>query len=105
MFGTVSHPHNQGAPDRSTTIGIVVVTDPEGVAAHLRDDGPTETRTAFFSLAHTNLPSSRSAVLPTNASGSLAQQKPASHGNISSEATVAAGNISHEAMRQLAAND
>src|ERR1700691_3720107 len=69
LLGTVTHPHNQGAPDSSTTIGIVVVTDPEGVSAHLRDDGPTETSTTFLSLAHTNLPRSRSArSWPTNAS-------------------------------------
>jgi transposase InsO family protein len=61
LFGTVTHPHNQRASDSSTTIGIVVVTDPEWVAAHFRDDGPTETGTAFFSLDHTKLLRSRSA--------------------------------------------
>ena len=56
LVGAVAHPNDQWASDGSTTVGVVVVTNPEGVAAYIRDDGPAETSTAFLSIAHSLLP-------------------------------------------------
>ena len=56
LIGTVSHPNRYKTPDSSAAIGIVVVTDPEWIATHLRDDGSAVASTAFFSVVHTYLP-------------------------------------------------
>jgi hypothetical protein len=56
LVGTVTNPHDDGAPDGPAAIIIMIVTSPERIAAHFRDDCPTEAKAAVSPLAHTNLP-------------------------------------------------
>lgn len=52
LVGPIADPDIQGTADRPATVVIVIVADPERVAAKRRRDGAAKARAGFDSLGH-----------------------------------------------------